>query len=160
MLLADTPKKRARRKSTREKTGRTQRRRRMERKRKRKRENGQRDEDSLPSEIRHHTAVTSFRGRDPLCHVSVRQQPVWSESDTTSLNIPRGATCTLSGLWEKQDTSHVLNHHQCPFFFKWAVKTVNDIRRAKKKHKLESESSVESVIKLKKSVFRSLLCHY
>lgn len=80
MLLAHTPKKRRRRGagakrerngvSTEEKIDGTKEEGRGE---KTKRENRKEEGARTPSEIRRHTTQTSSAGRDPLCHVSVRQ---------------------------------------------------------------------------------------
>lgn len=47
-------------------------------------ERGEVDVESLPSEARRHAAQAPSAGRDMLRHVSVKHEPVWSESDTAS----------------------------------------------------------------------------
>lgn len=74
-----------------------------ERKENRGREGKQEGGGSLPSEIR----------RDLLCHVAVRQQPVWSESGAASLDIPQAVTLTLTDPGEEQETLHALHGHKC-----------------------------------------------
>lgn len=58
----------------------------------------------LPSEV----GRQATQRRDPLCHVSVRQQPALLESDTTSLDIPQAVTPTLADPGEEQEDSHAL----------------------------------------------------
>lgn len=70
---------------------------------------------SLPSEIRHRTKQTSSVGQDLFCHVSVREQPVWSERDTTGLDKPQAVTLTLTDPGEEVETSCALLQHQCSF---------------------------------------------
>lgn len=71
-----------------------------ERKQRGKRKTGRRWESAL-SEIR----------QDLLCHVAVRQQPVWSESGAASLDIPQAVTLTQTDPGEEQETSHALQRH-------------------------------------------------
>lgn len=61
--------------------------------------------------VRPHLAQASSVGQDLLCHVSVRQQPVWSESDTTSLDTLQAATLTPTDPREEQETSCALYPH-------------------------------------------------
>lgn len=54
-----------------------------------------------------HVTPRRLPRRDLLCHVSVTQQPVWSESDTTSLDIPRAVSLSLADPREEQQRPHM-----------------------------------------------------
>lgn len=66
---------------------------------------------SWKTEFRHHILQTSSLEWDLLCHVSVSQQRVGSESDTTGLDIFQAVSVTLTELEEKWKTSYELNHN-------------------------------------------------
>lgn len=99
VLLAHTPKSREKK----ERTGWAHRKRmdgmKKERRDKKTETGVGEDKESSPEEI---TRLTTLQaGRYLLCHVSVWQQPVWSECDTVSLDIPQVVTLTLTDLGDE-----------------------------------------------------------
>lgn len=62
--------------------------------RKKKKEGrGKKTEGKRKTGRRWESALSEIR-QDLLCHVAVRQQPVWSESGAASLDIPQAVTLT------------------------------------------------------------------
>ncbi len=74
---------------------------------------GERKENREKEDNRRGAGVSSEIRWDLLCHAAVRQQPVWSESDAASLDIPQAVSLTRADPREEQETSHALRCHEC-----------------------------------------------
>lgn len=77
---------------------------------KKKEGRGKKTEGKRKTGRRWESALSEIR-QDLLCHVAVRQQPVWSESGAASLDIPQAVTLTQIDPGEEQETSHALQRH-------------------------------------------------
>ncbi len=77
---------------------------------KKKEGRGKKTEGKRKTGRRWESALSEIR-QDLLCHVAVRQQPVWSESGAASLEIPQAVTLTQTDPGEEQETSHALQRH-------------------------------------------------